>query len=35
MIHNTELSLPIGPSITKEEILEIISLINKFEPITD
>lgn len=29
-IHETELSLPIGPTITKEEIEFVITLINKF-----
>jgi len=29
-IHNEELSLPIGPTITKEEVTYIISLINQF-----
>lgn len=30
-IHNTELSLPIGPTITEEEIKKIIETINKFQ----
>ncbi len=30
-IHDTELSLPIGPTITEDEIKEVIRLINKFE----
>lgn len=30
-IHDTELSLPIGPTITKEEIMYIIETINKFQ----
>ena len=30
-IHDTELSLPIGPAITEGEICEIIQLINKFQ----
>ena len=29
-IHDTELSLPIGPTITNQEILYIIDVINKF-----
>ena len=31
MIHDTELSLPIGPTIKESEILEIVRIINKFE----
>ncbi len=30
-IHNTELSLPIGPTIKKEEIIFIIATINKYQ----
>jgi dTDP-4-amino-4,6-dideoxygalactose transaminase len=30
-IHDTELSLPIGPTITEEEIRYIIEVINKFQ----
>lgn len=30
LIHKTELSLPIGPSIASEEIVEVIRLINEF-----
>ena len=29
-IHDTELSLPIGPTITKEEVQAIIQVINSF-----
>lgn len=31
IIHNTELSLPIGPSITEEEVKAIIGFINSFK----
>ena len=34
-IHDTELSLPIGPTIIKEDILKIINLVNKFDPINN
>ena len=30
IIHNTELSLPIGPTITENEVREIINMINRF-----
>ncbi len=31
MIHNTELSIPIGPTITEEEVKTIIEVINSFK----
>ena len=30
-IHKTELSLPIGPTIKEEEVMNVIEIINKFQ----